>query len=688
MDTSQHTESIETLIKSIDKDIVVLPEFQRDFVWDIGKSYDLFDSLTKDIFIGSIIYGVPSFEITARAFDDRPRKSKSIRRKPLKLKSYSKEEVETKARTTGFRLVLDGQQRITSIYRALKGADEVWFITKSDEELSYDEFHDLSLEEVLSEYSGQESSSSLSFRLSDVYETMVKAYLQEDVQEKFFQKLVFVQGKSLEEQKELFRRYVFFSRKIQDSFKAEKLLSYYLLDTTSEKFTLFFERSNSKSVQLKFIDILAAKLYAGFNLKSHIAEFESNYTNYELNREIIVRAIAYIVSEGRSIDKTFILTKLNHEHFDSYWDELCEQYKKVIDFLYDNHLIISQSWMPYENMIIPMIIFLRELKGDFCRMSEAQLRFVKYWYWASVFSQRYTGASNETIIQDSHILEAIARERKITDKSFFFKLKSQVEAPAELSSFSKKASAVYRGILNLINYAANGLLDWSSTRKLTFNSKLDDHHIFPKDYLGKVYKNDESVLELIDSVVNRTLIPSITNIQIGNKPPSVYLQQLRLSRNPDLADCLVSHLISGDLILGVYDQNYLEFLDKRATSIFCLIKTHVIDAREEIMRDFYREPLIIGGTLKIFATYYNHNLEGTLNLKTGEVIFDGQKYATLSAAAIAAKKKVKGKEQQVNGWTFWKYRDDQNQEKEINHLREQIKADGPIKMSSQLWLDV
>jgi len=651
------------------------------------SGYDLFDSLTKDIFIGSIIYGVPSFEITTRAFDDRPRKSKTIRRKHLKLTSYSKEEVETRARTTGFRLVLDGQQRITSIYRALKGADEVWFITKPDEELSYDDFHDLSLEEVLSEYSGQESSSSLSFRLSDVYETMVKAYLQEDIQEKFFQKLVFIQGKSPEEQKELFRQYVFFSRKIQDSFKAEKLLSYYLLDTTSEKFTLFFERSNSKSVQLKFIDILAAKLYAGFNLKSHITEFESRYPNYELNREIIVRAIAYIVSEGRSIDKTFILTKLNHEHFDSYWVELCEQYKRVLDFLYENHLIISQSWMPYENMIIPMMIFLRELKGDFCRMSEAQLRFVKYWYWASVFSQRYTGASNETIIQDSHILEAIARERKITDKSFFFKLKSQVEDPAELSSFTKKASAVYRGILNLINYSASGLPDWSSTRKLGFNSRLDDHHVFPKDYLSKIYKDEESVLELIDSVVNRTLIPPITNIQIGNKAPSVYLQKLK-SSNPELKNCLKEHLILEELVLGLYDLKYLEFLENRAASIYRLIKTHVLDAREGIMREFYRDPLIIGGTLKVFASYFNTDLEGILNLKTGEVTFDGQKYLTLSAAANAAIKKAKGKERHVNGWIFWKYRDEQNQEKEINHLRERIKADGSIKAESQLWLDV
>ncbi len=51
----QNTESIIEIIRQIDVGNVVLPDFQRDFVWDESKTYDLFDSLIKDIFIGSII---------------------------------------------------------------------------------------------------------------------------------------------------------------------------------------------------------------------------------------------------------------------------------------------------------------------------------------------------------------------------------------------------------------------------------------------------------------------------------------------------------------------------------------------------------------------------------------------------------------------------------------------------------
>jgi hypothetical protein len=96
--------------------------------------------------------------------------------------------------------VLDGQQRITSIYRALKGADEIWLSARRDEELSEDaEFAKLALEELLFEYSGQESSDRLSIKLSDVYEMMEGDFLEDEIRERFFQDLLFVQGKSQEE---------------------------------------------------------------------------------------------------------------------------------------------------------------------------------------------------------------------------------------------------------------------------------------------------------------------------------------------------------------------------------------------------------------------------------------------------------------------------------------------------------
>ena len=79
----QNTESIVQIIEKIDNKLLVLPDFQRDFVWDESKTYELFDSLVRDIFIGSIIYGVPSFEIAVREIDSRPRKVKGKRRQQL-----------------------------------------------------------------------------------------------------------------------------------------------------------------------------------------------------------------------------------------------------------------------------------------------------------------------------------------------------------------------------------------------------------------------------------------------------------------------------------------------------------------------------------------------------------------------------------------------------------------------------
>ncbi|WP_064213423.1 DUF262 domain-containing protein [Geobacillus stearothermophilus] len=57
----QQTESIKDLVENIHKENILLPEFQRDFVWELSKTCELFDSLVRDIFIGSIIYGKPSF---------------------------------------------------------------------------------------------------------------------------------------------------------------------------------------------------------------------------------------------------------------------------------------------------------------------------------------------------------------------------------------------------------------------------------------------------------------------------------------------------------------------------------------------------------------------------------------------------------------------------------------------------
>jgi len=54
-DTQSRTESLLDTVRGIQNRTVMLPEFQRDFRWELDRTYDLFDSLVKDIFIGTIM---------------------------------------------------------------------------------------------------------------------------------------------------------------------------------------------------------------------------------------------------------------------------------------------------------------------------------------------------------------------------------------------------------------------------------------------------------------------------------------------------------------------------------------------------------------------------------------------------------------------------------------------------------
>jgi hypothetical protein len=591
-DTQSQTESLLEIVKGIQSNTIMLPEFQRDFRWELEQTYDLFDSLVKDIFIGTIIYGKPSFEMTLREIDKRPRKGKGSNAKLTNI-YYTKEEIIKKAQTGGFRIVLDGQQRITSIYRAIvPDLDSVYLIAREKLlDLDITEINQLSLEEMVNCFTGDQSKDFISVKLSHAYEAEVNSLDDEELNDLFnasaFMQQIFLSEDERKKAQRIYRRII---RKLIDLYKQQKMVAYYLLDMDLEKFCTFFERSNSRGIQLNFTDILAAKLYKDFNLRSKIDEFkDKNSKDIELNREVIIRTIAYIVAEGKgpiSIDKRFILLNLTAKDFLTYWDDVCNMYIEVFRYLTNQHYILSQNWMPSENMVIPLMIFLREVKS-FDRISEDQRKFLEYWYWASVFSNRYSSSSNEIIISDCNVLKQVAQNKPIITRGYFSRMRPIISQPDDLFNYTKKTSAVYRGVLSILEYAAKGLMDWNSNQKLYVTKGLEDHHIYPRAYIASRPKMEDidknEAEQLVDCVVNRTLISKPLNAAIGKNPPSAYLSKIKESSNPQLPECLQSHLIPVELITdSVLDLRFKDFLDKRAQRIFYLIEKHTIAQVSEV----------------------------------------------------------------------------------------------------------
>lgn len=650
-------------MKGIDTHSIMLPEFQRDFRWELNKTYDLFDSLIKDIFIGTIIYGKPAFELTLRAIDTRPRKGKGSTL-PLKLQYYSKEEITKQALTSNLRIVLDGQQRITSIYRAITGIDHVFILLH--EHLSAETIHKLSLEDMVQEVKGEESSAAISVKLSDAYKANDEGMLDEELKSIFMQTLyarTTLKNTDKAHQDAAFKVYRRAIQLLIKLYQQEKLVAYYLLDMSLSKFCTFFERSNSRSIQLSFIDILAAKLYHGFNVRNKIDEFENQHPSIKLNREIIVRTIAYVVGERRGtidIDRNFILEHLNAHDFQTHWDATCKLYIDCLTYLAHQHYILSQAWMPSENMIIPLMIFLRHIQS-FDRMREAQRKFIEYWYWSSVFANRYTVSSNETIITDCGALSLVARNERVTARNYFTRMRPLITEADDLFIYTKKSSTIYRGVLNLLAYASQGLRDWNSTHEIDISMSLEDHHIYPRAFIASkpqmVGIDQNEAEQLVDCVVNRTLIPKILNIQIGKKAPVEYLAELQ-QKNPGLVTCLPSHLMPTDMITdSTWNTHFKLFLTERTERIFDLIKHYTTEATAGMIQSFGSQvessqsiPITMKPRLKdliangkVFVgdkIYVRKDPHRTANIVDGDTVeFEG-KYVTINMWG-----------QQITGWT-------------------------------------
>jgi hypothetical protein len=593
MDTGQKTESIARLVEDIVKDHVALPEFQRDFVWDIEKTFDLFDSFVRDIFVGSLIYGVPSFEITVRELDRRPRSGRGSRAR-LKLTSYTRDQIENRVKVSGFRLLLDGQQRATSIYRAMTGVDPVYFISLRDDELP---IHvrakptgQRSLEEVLNQFIGEPVPGHVSIRLHDVYRVLNGEATREKEKADLFlasNKIENITPKNVEASAE-FLTYLTQLKNLENLCRQEKLVAYYLLDTDEEKFAIFFERSNSKGIQLNFIDILAAKLYAGFNLRASIEDFETDNPALELNREVLVRAISFHVSQGKEIGRSFILSNLTHAHFNEHWERFTFAYKSVHDYLRTSRLLIHPTWMPYENMVLPLMVFAAELpRFDFSQIGADQARLIRSWFWLAIFSRRYSSAAQTYALEDAQALQKAATGDLTGIVHIVHRIQPLIKDKNDLFIIHKKYDAMYKGVLNLVNYVSGGFLNFENGNPVSMASSLEDHHIFPNDYLRKNWADVQTSLDsevAIDCVVNRTLIPKLTNVKVSNKAPSRYLLEIK-SGNPDIARALGSHMLSAELLNGDLDNNYDYFLEERAEAILGAVRTNITEERASILAE-------------------------------------------------------------------------------------------------------
>lgn len=300
-----------------------------------------------------------------------------------------------------------------------------------------------------------------------------------------------------------------------------------------------FEKVNSTGVPLDVFDLCTAILWAqGYSLNEEWARTRKRMeqTNVLLMQPKpfsgahFLQGIALLDSLDRkranpgqriavSCRKEDLM-KLDAATVQRWWPLLVEGYQEASSFL-TNQGVLSERILPYSTLIIPltaMLADLRKRKGD-AHVAEAWPKIAR-WYWCSVFTQRYSSqvesAASLDLEQTLNWVDGVGEAPDVV-RTFSFR-------PDSLQEITSIRNAIYKGILCLL--AREGAEDFGGKGKLSialfYDSHEDHHHIFPTEALRQMSVNDPRG----DTIVNKTLISAAVNRSIGSKRPSQYATSL------------------------------------------------------------------------------------------------------------------------------------------------------------------
>lgn len=540
------------LISEIQKGQIKIPKFQRDFVWSIDKTAKLLDSILKGYPIGTFIL----WETNERLNDIKNIGNLVLPPVPDDIK---------------VQYVLDGQQRITSLYAAFLGAS----IQKEGEKkiTNYGSiFVDLegdidnNDEQIIVSEQPETKNISLKDLLNSKYSDLRENYSNEDIDK-------------IQEYKETFTSYDF----------STVVLRKEDIDSAIEVFT----RINTGGQTLTLFEIMSAKTYdeeQKFDMQDRFQKLlkQLEVSKYEtISSTVILNVLGLILSKNKECKRKVVL-QLDKQSIIDIWDDVISSLKESIDYFRSVYRIPVSTLLPYDALLVPFSYFFYYQKE---KPKGEQIKYLEEFFWRISLSYRYSSSTESKLAQDiKRIDQILNRERPNYDE-----LKVFLSSPRDLIDTNFSAGNSYcKAVLCLLAYSEpkdfqdNGKVILDNSWLKMANSK-NYHHFFPKSYLRKQGIGNEN------SIVNITLVGADLNKRkIRAKAPSIYIQDF-LDENAELHKSIKSHLIDNIDDFGIHSDDYSVFLEKRATSIYNALKNRIEFTNTEKIEDTELKELILIG---------------------------------------------------------------------------------------------
>lgn len=520
-----------TLISDIEKGQIKIPQFQRDFVWTIQKSAGLIDSIVKGYPIGTFIFWRTK---------DRLRSVRNLGNLYLPEPEVG-ESVD---------YVLDGQQRLTSLFACLKG------VTIKRDGSANDDFSKIFLnlkakenEKIvtcdMSQYDPETHISILDLLKGDF--TVLASY-----------------PKELHDNLKLYKNRI-------ESYQYPIIQ---IKDAPIDIATEIFTRINVGGKPLSVFEIMVAKTFdyeRDFDLSEKYKELIDRLTplDYEtLSDATVLQAVSTILSKEC---KRQAILGLDKNKFIDVWDSAIDAIERTVEYFKSYYRIPVSQLLPYNALIVPFSYFFYHHKD---KPTGTKKEYLEDFFWRCSLGGRYSYSLESKLANDIKKIEDILNGRLpaydwpidtsakfILDNGAFSAGRSYVKAILCIYAHSQPKSFIDDSIVNISN-------NWLKQA----NSK-NYHHFFPKSYLkNKSIHSDH----YINHILNITIVDDFLNKrEIGAKAPSVYMKKFA-EVNSHLNQTMTSHLIECLDSYGVWSDNFDLFLKKRAETVSEAIQKRII----------------------------------------------------------------------------------------------------------------
>jgi len=467
---------VSVLLEELGEGALGLPEIQRSYVWNRPQARDLVDSLYREYPSGLILLWKPKElpELRDTSLGENSKKAPDF-------------------------LILDGQQRLTSLMKVFSGEIDVYFNVE---------------EESFQIYSRKLKANPLWISVKEVINNSA-VEVWDELEKKLDDK---------EKAKEYLKRLS----------RLEKIKEYrypvMIIHTDDyEEITESFIRVNSRGTRLREAELAMAQLafhWPGALVK----EFESalddyEQANYDLEARFLMRCFVAVGTNQSRFRYLSALWKKSPTELEDIWKRTKKAVDHTINFLRNNAGIESSDWIPSINALVPLVVYFSKKQGH---VTDDEVKGLLFWFFEATMHGRFTGSPETKIDQDLKAVESadpinsmVANLRR--DVPSFDITPEMIEGKYQRHSFLLLIFAITR---------KKNAKDWFTGTVLSSTNvgpehKLELHHIFPKAILKK--SGDFKTHEM-DDIANIAFLSQKANRTILKSKPKDYLTNIEVDR--------------------------------------------------------------------------------------------------------------------------------------------------------------